>query len=288
MRQFKISSSITDRNDDSLGRYLRDISRIPMVSPADELMLARRIKAGDKAAEHRLINANLRFVVSCAKKYTRLGVSLADLISEGNIGLLKAARTYDDTKGFKFISYAVWWVRQQMVNSLLLHSRSVRLPANQQEDMRMINAEAARLEQVLEREPNLEELAEVTGKTPKQLTSCIEINAKGVNLEDTIPGGESEDNTRYNLIASADGNLVDEIVSREAVAFGVLGLMNALKQREREILIYSFGLFGHERLEQDEVATKLGLSKERVRQLKCQALQKLREIPAVNRLKEFA
>ena len=288
MRELKILKSHTNRNEESLHRYLSDIVRISMIDPGEESRLARKIKTGDKAAEHKLITANLRFVISCAKKYQNLGLSLSDLVCEGNIGLIKAAGNFDETRGFKFISYAVWWIRQAIITAINEHARVVRLPMNQQLGMNAINSEAIRLEQVLQREPTLGELSEVIGKSESQLADHIRANARSRYLDDHVPGGESEDNTLLNFLPDQSGNHINDWISSEHLNERIYMLLSTLKMREREIIIHAYGLFGNQQLENEDIAIKMGLSKERIRQLLSKSIAKLQSFPQTNKLREYA
>ena len=288
MREFKVLRSHTNRSEDSLYRYLSDIGKIKMIEPSEEIILARKIKAGDKAAEHKLIIANLRFVVSCAKKYQNLGLSLPDLVCEGNMGLIKAAGSFDETRGFKFISYAVWWIRQAIINSINEHSRIVRLPMNQQLGMTAINAEAIKLEQILHREPTLAELSEVLGKSENQLADHIRVNSRSRYLDDVIPGGESEDNALINFIPNNSADQLNEQIKLEHLNERLYVLLSTLKMRDRKVLIYAYGLFGCQQLDNEEIAHKMGLSKERIRQLVAKSISKLQGLSQTNDLREYA
>ena len=288
MRELKILRSHTNRSEDSLYRYLSDIGKISMIEPSEEILLARKIKAGDKAAEHKLITANLRFVISCAKKYQNLGLSLSDLVCEGNLGLIKAAGIFDETRGFKFISYAVWWIRQAIINAINEHARIIRLPMNQQLGMSAINNMAIKLEQVLEREPTLSELSDAIGKTEQQLADHMRANARARYLEDHIPGGESEDNALINFIPDQSGNNTNEWIRSEHINERIYRLLDGLNAREREIVIYAYGLYDRQQLENDDIAVAMGLSKERIRQLLKKAMLKLRNLPQTDALREYA
>ncbi|RZM23874.1 MAG: RNA polymerase sigma factor RpoD/SigA [Pedobacter sp.] len=288
MRELKILKSHTNRNEESLHRYLSDISRINLIDPTEEIQLARKIRSGDKAAEHKLITANLRFVISCAKKYQNLGLSLADLVCEGNLGLIKAAGIFDETRGFKFISYAVWWVRQSIITAINDYARIIRLPMNQQLGMTAINNHAIKLEQSLQRAPTLQELSEVIGKTENQLADHIRANARARYLEDQIPGGESEDNTLIHFLPDESGNHASEWISAEHRHERIYMLLSTLKTREREILIHAYGLFGNQQLENEDIAIKMGLSKERIRQLLIRSIHKLQNVPQSSMLREYA
>ncbi len=288
MRELKILKSHTNRADDSLHRYLSDIGKIHMIDSNEEILLARKIKAGDKSAEHKLITANLRFVVSCAKKYQNLGLSLSDLVCEGNLGLIKAAGTFDETRGFKFISYAVWWVRQAIINAINEYARIIRLPMNQLLGMTTINNQAIKLEQRLQREPTLNELSEVIGKSEQQLADHIRMNARSRYLEDHIPGGESEDNTLVNFLPDQTADETNEWIKSEYLNERLYRLLNTLKIRERQIIIHAYGLFDTPQLENEDIALKMGLSKERIRQIIIKSIIHLQNFSQTSNLREYA
>lgn len=276
MREFKIVNKITNRNEDMLGRYLHDISSYELITNVEEEDLARQIKLGNKAAEHRLVTANLRFVVSCAKKYQNMGMNLTDLISEGNLGLIKAAGLFDQTRGFKFISYAVWWIRQAMLNALNENLRVVRIPMNKQNDLGEINKIARKLEQVLEREPTIAELAEEIGKTEAHVADVILVNDRGTYLDDIMPGA-SESNNLMDYLHNPDGHGTEGWVNEEDLDYQAKFFLNTLSERDRKLIIHLFGLFGAPILEPEDVGVLLNLSAERVRQLKTKAIKKMRE-----------
>lgn len=275
MRDLRITQSLTDRTDPLLTRYFKELSAIRLIDAREEVMLAEKIQAGDKAAEWRLIEANLRFVVSCAKKYQHMGLTMSELVAEGNIGLIKAARLFDPTRGFKFISYAVWWIRQCIMSALGEHTRIVRIPMNQQLGMSNLKVESAKLEQRLEREPTLSELAEVTGKSEFQLADFVYCNAKAKYLEDLLPG-ISETNTLLDCLEDTQSaDFVAQWVEREDVEFQVKRLLSRLLPREQQVLRLHFGI-GCPALTEEQLAAKMKLSKERIRQIKAIALKKLR------------
>ena len=288
MRDLKITKSITNRSEDSLFRYLTEIGQVNMISPQEEVLLAGKIKKGDQAAEHKLVTANLRFVVSCAKKYRNLGLSLSDLVSEGNLGLIKAARLFDETKGFKFISYAVWWVRQSIINAINTHARMIRIPMNQQLGMSIINKEVQRLEQTLERQPSLEEVAEAIGKHESDLAHHISSNSPVQYLDDPIPGGDTDYNSLMNFIPSLDEDVTENWVKNQATSELIGVVLSKLVSRDRQIVEMWFGLSGNEPLNDETIGMRIGLSSERVRQLRAKAISKLRADPKITRLKEFA
>lgn len=278
MRGLKIyQTSLTDRSEDSLNRYLKEISQIDLLSPAEEVMLAAKIRKGDRAAEHRLITANLRFVISCAKKYRKAGMSLPDLVSEGNLGLIKAARMFDETRGFKFISYAVWWVRQAMLTSLNEHARMIRLPMNQQLAITEINKTAQELEQLLEREPTLEELSEATGKLPEKLKDCMVSASRMQYLQDPIPGSETQGNTMMGYLPDQDEDLTQSWIQHQHVSCGLGLALSCLSEREQAIISMAYGLKTRMPMDDESIGLRLKLSKERIRQLRNGAMSKLRE-----------
>jgi len=286
MRDLKITQNITpNRNEDSLNRYLSDISHLGRLSAEEEVLLSKKIRAGDRAAEQKLITSNLRFVVSVAKKYQRMGMPLQDLVNEGNIGLIKAARKFDETKGFKFISYAVWWIRQSIIHALGEYSRPIRLPMNHQIGINRIRKQSARLEQELERDPTLEELEEVIGKPAGQLADYLKSAARIKYLEDQLPGGTSETNNLLEYIAHDEQNGAEDAVKKEAMDFAVKTLLQKLPKREQMVLILGYGLNGQESINHDAIAERLNLSKERIRQLSASAIRKLQSLHTPSFLK---
>ncbi|RZM26702.1 MAG: sigma-70 family RNA polymerase sigma factor [Pedobacter sp.] len=288
MRLLKITPSITNTAEDSLRRYLGDIGKVKLLTPEEEIKLARMIRKGDRAAEHRLVTANLRFVVSCAKKYQKFGLSLPDLVSEGNLGLIKAARMFDETKGFKFISYAVWWIRQAMLLALNEQGRLVRLPMNQQLAMTAINTEAIRLERELERAPTMGELAEAVGKSTRQVSDCMLSNTRAAYLDDIIPGGETESNTLLNYLPDESSDSITHWSDNQFLHRGIVTMMAKLKARDQEIIKLSFGLLESPKLDVKDIAERLNLSTERIRKLRVEALEKLRMLVQHTSLKEHA
>jgi RNA polymerase primary sigma factor len=275
MRDVKVTPSLTDRTDAVMNRYLKELSSCHLIDAKEEVRLAEKIKAGDKAAEQRLILANLRFVVSCAKKYQHMGLSLNDLIPEGNIGLIKAVSLFDPTRGFKFISYAVWWIRQCMVMALGENTRIVRVPMNQQLGHRNLKAEAIRLEQHLEREPTLTELAEVLDKSESQLADFIGCNMRSKYLEDVIPG-LSETNTLLECLPDNYSNdLTADWILKDDLQHQISRLLSGLLLREQTVLKLHFGI-GCSPLSEEALAIEMKLSKERIRQIKVIALKKLK------------
>jgi len=274
MRQLKITPSITNRDSHSLDQYLNDISKIDMVTPEEEATLTRLIRGGDEAALHKLTRANLRFVVSVSKKFQNQGLSLNDLISEGNLGLIKAAYRFDETKGFKFISYAVWWIRQGMMQAIAEKSRVIRLPVNQIGSISGINKTYARLEQELEREPSVEEVAEAMEKTVDRIADVISISKRTASLD--APFGNESENSLLDTIASGV-NTTDDALLKESVSVTIGKVLNTLTERERSILALFFGIGYSQPYTLEEIGDRFSLTRERVRQIKDKALHNLRQ-----------
>ena len=284
MRQLKISESITNRETASLNQYLSDIAKIPMVTPQEEVILTQKIREGDQAALERLTTANLRFVVSVAKQYQSSGLTLGDLINEGNFGLVKAAKRFDETKGFKFISYAVWWIRQSILAAIGDQSRMVRLPLNQVGDLSKIAKSASRLEQLYERQPTPEELAEDLDSTVEKVTSSL-ANA-GRHLSYDSPFSAEEDNTLLDVLPSAEPGADREMLN-ESLSIDVSDSMRVLGEKERDVLELFFGLKNQHAHSLEEIGEKYHLTRERVRQIKDKALARLRSSTKTRGLKTY-
>ncbi|MHA4893731.1 sigma-70 family RNA polymerase sigma factor [Pedobacter sp. PWIIR3] len=276
MREIKINKSHTRRDEHSFNKYLCDINNFGMITPEEEVILAQKIKAGDDAALDKLVTANLRFVISCAKKYQNNGFSLADLVNEGNIGLITAARRFDETKGFKFVSYAVWWIRQSIMHALNENARLVRLPMNQQLGMMNLVKTSQLLEQTLEREPTIIELSESMEIPDNKLADFIYCNGRTTYLEDCIPGGDNDQHTLLNYLPAEEHDPIKEWINSEAISEYVVSILKDLSPRERYVLTLCFGLFGSPSFEMEDVAIKINLSTERTRQIKTGAIQKIR------------
>ena len=278
MRQLKIQRSITNRSSESLDKYLLEIGRLPMVSIDEETELAQLIRKGGKEGERakeKLINANLRFVVSVAKQYQHQGLSLTDLIDEGNIGLVKAAEKFDETRGFKFISYAVWWIRQSILQAIAEQSRIVRLPLNQVGALSKINAEVAKFEQEHLRRPSTQELANLTNIDENKITQTMRADNHHMSID--APFSDDDENSMADVLASGDDTRADRIVDRESRNSDLDDAMaNALKPREVAILKESFGI-GCPEKGLEEIGEEFGLTRERVRQIREKSIQKLRE-----------
>jgi len=286
MRQLKITNKITSRESVALDKYLNDISKIDMLTADDEATLARRIREGDKEALERMTKSNLRFVVSVAKQYQNQGLSLSDLINEGNVGLMKAAKRFDETRGFKFISYAVWWIRQSILQAIVEYSRIVRLPLNKVGSYNKVNEAYISLVQEYEREPSNEELAELLDVKPKDVATMMKSNKRHVSFDEPV-GGEQGDATILDLMVFKDqmdpeGNLMEESLKGE-----VKEGLNILSPREVEVLSTYFGLNGEKSLTLEEIGDLYGLTRERVRQIKERAIRRLRKSVNRNALKSY-
>ena len=284
MRQLKIIKSITNRESASLEKYLQEISKEEMISAEEEAELAQRIRKGDQKALERLTRANLRFVVSVAKQYQNQGMSLPDLINEGNLGLLKAAERFDETRGFKFISYAVWWIRQSILQAISEQSRIVRLPLNQVGSYNKINREISKFEQLNERRPSLEEIAEHIDLPTEKIDEAMSISSHHVSVD--APFAEGEDNSLLDVMVNEDIPTTDKELVMESLKAEIRNALNILSDRERKVIEDSYGICGPE-LTLEEIGTKYGLSRERVRQIKEKAIRKLRTCTKNNILKTY-
>jgi RNA polymerase primary sigma factor len=273
MRQLKISQSITNRESASLQQYLSDIAKIPMVTPQEEVILTQKIKQGDQAALERLTSANLRFVVSVAKQYESSGLTLGDLINEGNLGLIKAARRFDETKGFKFISYAVWWIRQSILQAINDHARMVRLPANKVGDLSKISKASSKLEQELERPATIEEIAADLDTTAEKVSGVLESGGRHISVDAPFSG--EEENTLLDVLKNT-GPDTDNIVIAESLSTELSRSLSVLEKRDREIIEMLFGIGGGQPLSLEEISEKYNLTRERVRQIKDKALARIR------------
>ncbi|MGM9806090.1 MAG: RNA polymerase sigma factor RpoD/SigA [Candidatus Aphodosoma sp.] len=274
MRQLKITKSITNRESASLDKYLQEIGREDLISVDEEVKLAQRIRKGDRAALEKLTRANLRFVVSVAKQYQNQGLSLPDLINEGNLGLIKAAEKFDETRGFKFISYAVWWIRQSILQALAEQSRIVRLPLNQVGSLNKINKAFSRFEQENERRPSAEELAEELDLPIDKISDTIKISGRHISVD--APFVEGEDNSLLDVLVNDDSPIADSSLINESLCKEIERTLNLLQEREREIVKMFFGI-GCQEMTLEEIGDKFGLTRERVRQIKEKAIRKLRQ-----------
>ena len=275
MRQLKITKSITNRESESLEKYLQEIGKEELISTEEEVELAQRIRKGDHKALERLTKANLRFVVSVAKQYQNQGLSLPDLINEGNMGLIKAAEKFDETRGFKFISYAVWWIRQSILQAIAEQSRIVRLPLNQVGSLNKINHEINRFEQENQRHPSVSELAEATKIDEEKIGQSMMADGHHVSID--APFQDGEDNCMLDVMPSGDDSRTDKQVDHESMALELNSVLNkVLKEREITIIRECFGIGCHEK-GLEEIGDQLGLTRERVRQIREKSIAKLRD-----------
>lgn len=273
MRQLKITKQVTNRDTPSLDKYLQEIGKVDLISPEDEVVLARRIKSGDSEALKMLVQANLRFVVSVAKQYQNQGMSLPDLINEGNLGLMKAAQRFDETRGFKFISYAVWWIRQAILQALAEQSRIVRLPVNKIGSINRINKAFSRLEQEYEREPSSQEIADMLEMIPEDVKESMKTNGRTVSMD--APLSSEEDNTMYDILQSDDTPSPDKTLINESLAFEIERALSTLSNREAKVLKLYFGLGMKHPFTLEEIGEELSLTRERVRQIKEKAIKRI-------------
>lgn len=273
MRQLKITKQVTNRDTPSLDKYLQEIGRVDLISPEEEVMLARKIKAGDSVALARLVKANLRFVVSVAKQYQNQGMGLPDLINEGNLGLMKAAQRFDETRGFKFISYAVWWIRQAILQSLAEQARIVRLPVNKIGSINRINRAFARLEQEYEREPSSLEIAELLEMIPEDVKESLKTNGRTISMD--APISNEDENTMYDVMQSPDTPSPDKKLINESLAWEIERALSTLSQREAKVLKLYFGLGMKHPFTLEEIGEELNLTRERVRQIKEKAIKRI-------------
>ncbi|MBE6346696.1 MAG: RNA polymerase sigma factor RpoD/SigA [Bacteroidales bacterium] len=280
MRQLKISKSITNRELGSMDKYLADIAREELVTPEEEVILAQKIREGDKYALERLVKANLRFVVSVAKQYQNQGLSLPDLINEGNVGLIKAAKRFDETKGFKFISYAVWWIRQSILQAVAEQSRLVRLPLNQVGSLSKIKKTSSRLEQLYQRQPTTKEIADELDMPEHKVMAAFRMNAKEVSMD--APVGDDDEMSLIDTIIPDDITYADEKITRKYDNEEINRSMLVLNEKEREIINLYFGINTSHNYTLEEIAYRLDLTRERVRQIKDKALKKLKQSPNKN------
>ena len=274
MRQLKISKSITNREQGALDKYLADIAKEPMISPDEEVELAQRIKQGDQIALDRLVRANLRFVVSVAKQYQNQGLSLADLINEGNVGLIKAAQRFDETKGFKFISYAVWWIRQAILQAVAEQSRMVRLPLNQVGLISRVKKTASYLEQLYQRKPTIKEIADELDMPEDKIEMILKINSKEVSMD--APVSSDDDLTFIDTMVPEDNYEADKSILSETESAEIKRSLSVLNDKEKKIVLYYFGLDSNHSYTLEEIGYMMDMTRERVRQVKDKALKKLR------------
>jgi RNA polymerase primary sigma factor len=285
MRQLKITKSITNRESASLDKYLQEIGREELITAEEEVQLAKKIREGDQIALEKLTKANLRFVVSVAKQYQNQGLSLPDLINEGNLGLIKAARRFDETRGFKFISYAVWWIRQSILQALAEQSRIVRLPLNQVGALNKINKAYSRLEQQFEREPSAEELSTLLELPMDKVADTMKVSGRHVSMDAPLLNGE--DNSLLDVLVNHDSPRADNTLMNESLQREIERSLSTLTERERDVVKLFFGIGQQHGLTLEEIGAKFDLTRERVRQIKEKAIRRLRHSSRSKLLKSY-
>lgn len=286
MRQLKITKSITNRESQSLEKYLQEIGKVELLAPEEEVLLAVRIKKGDQKALERLTKANLRFVVSVAKQYQNQGLTLPDLINEGNLGLIKAAQRFDETRGFKFISYAVWWIRQSILQALAEQSRIVRLPLNKVGLTNRISKAYQMLEQEFEREPTAEELADVLDITAEEVSTSMMMSIRHVSVDGPIM--EGEENTLIDVLVNHNAVTTDErLVHTESLSIEIAQSLKSLTERQKNVLCYFYGIGVDHPMSLEDIGERYSLTRERVRQIKDKAITKLRTTSRCKELRVY-
>jgi RNA polymerase primary sigma factor len=285
MRQLKISKSITNRESQSLEKYLQEIGKVELISPEEEVKLAIRIKQGDAAALDKLTKANLRFVVSVAKQYQNQGLTLPDLINEGNLGLIKAAQRFDETRGFKFISYAVWWIRQSILQALAEQSRIVRLPLNKVGLTNRISKAYTQLEQEFEREPTAEELATLLEIDIEEITASLSMNARHVSMNQPLADGE--DSTLIDVMINPNAASTDNELAKASLKTEIDRSLSTLTERQKEVIRFFFGIGVDHALSLEDIGERFNLTRERVRQIKDKAITKLRTASKCHLLRSY-
>ena len=286
MRQLKITKSITNRESQSLEKYLQEIGKVDLLTPEEEVDLAQRIRTGDQIALERLTKANLRFVVSVAKQYQNQGLTLSDLINEGNIGLIKAAQRFDETRGFKFISYAVWWIRQYILQALAEQSRIVRLPLNKVGSLNKINKAFSNLEQEFEREPSADELAEMLEITREEVETTLGVAARHVSVD--APFQEGEENSLLDVLENTSAPRTDlQLEYLESLRKEIERSLSTLTDRQKDVIKYYFGIGVEHPMSLEDIGERFGLTRERVRQIKDKAINKLRATSRSKLLKNY-
>lgn len=274
MRQLKITKQVTNRESPSLDKYLHEIGKVPLITAEEEVTLAKKIKKGDEEALSKLIKANLRFVVSVSKQYQNQGLTLPDLINEGNLGLIKAAQRFDETRGFKFISYAVWWIRQAILQALAEQSRIVRLPLNKIGSINKVNSAFAKLEQEFQREPTAHEIADILDMAPKDVREAMKTNSRHLSMD--APLVSEEENTLYDVMLSSDSSSPDSNLLGESLQREISRSLSTLSARESDIIKLYYGLGGEPPYSLEEIGKLFSLTRERVRQIKEKAIKKLK------------
>lgn len=276
MRQLKITKQVTNRENASLDKYLQEIGRVDLITSEEEVELAKRIKQGDQAALEKLTKANLRFVVSVSKQYQNQGLSLPDLINEGNLGLIKAAQRFDETRGFKFISYAVWWIRQSILQALAEQSRIVRLPLNKIGAINKINRAFSKLEQEFEREPTADEISSILEITAQDVRDSMRTNSRHISMDAPLSSGEDTSGNMYDLIENDDAPSPEMGLLNESLRREIERSLRTLTTREADVVRYFFGLNGQHALTLEEIGERFDLTRERVRQIKEKAIRRLK------------
>ena len=287
MRQLKITKQVTNRETASLDKYLQEIGRVDLITAEEEVELAQRIKAGDQDALERLTKANLRFVVSVSKQYQNQGLSLPDLINEGNLGLIKAAQRFDETRGFKFISYAVWWIRQSILQALAEQSRIVRLPLNKIGSINKINKAFAKLEQEFERPPSASELAEVLEMTLDEVKQSLKNSGRHVSMDAPLKDGDDSSSTMYDVLSHDDNPSPEEGLMIDSLRKEIERSLHTLTAREADVVRLYFGLNGEHPLTLEEIGERFDLTRERVRQIKEKAIRRLKHTSRSKILKSY-
>lgn len=286
MRQLKISQQITKRESKSLEKYLQDVSKEEMITAEEEVELAQRIRNGDEQALNRLVKANLRFVISVAKQYQSTGLTLEDLINEGNLGLIEAAKRYDHTKGFKFISYAVWWIRQSILKAAADNSRTIRLPHNRLGEIQKINKASIEFEQKNEREPTAEELSEVIDMDVAKVENSLSMSKKQISMDAPMANDE-DNNSLISILENTDTKAPNDHLIHESLAKDIDRTLHYLKGIEAEVIKLFFGLDGREEMTLEEIGLKFGLTRERIRQIKERGLRRLRRLSMTSNLQTY-
>jgi RNA polymerase primary sigma factor len=285
MRQLKIAKQVTNRESKSLDKYLQDISKIDLITAEEEVELAQKIKRGDQRALEKLVNANLRFVVSVAKQYQNQGLTLPDLINEGNFGLVKAAQRFDETRGFKFISYAVWWIRQSILQALAEQSRVVRLPLNKIGSINKINKTFSYLEQAHERPPSAEEIAEELGLSLSEVKQSLKNAGKHISMD--APFTEGEDSNLYDVISASETPMPDTELVKESIREEIGRVLDTLSEREADVIKLYYGIGQSSTMTLDEIGNTFDLTRERVRQIREKAIRKLRKSAKSDLIQSF-
>jgi RNA polymerase primary sigma factor len=285
MRQLKIAKQVTNRESKSLDKYLQDISKIDLITAEEEVELAQKIKRGDQRALEKLVNANLRFVVSVAKQYQNQGLTLPDLINEGNFGLVKAAQRFDETRGFKFISYAVWWIRQSILQALAEQSRVVRLPLNKIGSINKINKTFSYLEQANERPPSAEEIAEELGLSVSEVKQSLKNAGKHISMD--APFAEGEDSNLYDVISASETPMPDTELVKESIREEIGRVLDTLSEREADVVKLYYGIGQSSTMTLDEIGNTFDLTRERVRQIREKAIRKLRKSAKSDLIQSF-